>query len=432
MKLKAILIFDPCSDGHHAGYILNLFRYLHESGENYLLQLLVTEQFTEQHIDVVDYAREHLSDRVNWWTLSDQEAQSILKADSTRSRATNEWRVLSNYCSRIKHDTLLHMYADYIVYALAFKRKLPKPMVGLIFRQNPHYSSMFGTKLTLREQIMAKSKAILLQRSMRNSSLQKFLCLDPYLPEYFKNNEWANKLAHCPDPVYVEPGQSEQMPDILQFHASSKRKHLLLFGVISKRKGFAKFLEEAAALSPEYLSQLCFHVAGPTMEPEEESRLNRATTRIESQGGRVIRENHFIKDHEIPGYFNASDYIIAPYEKHIGMSAILVRAAMANKPVIASDYGLMGKIVNNYRLGTTFGPTRQQNIIQAIENIVFNESIDFDPEGSKCFREDNEASLFGKTIFGHCLTPRDTNLRAVEEPDEIQMVIEHKIASKRA
>src|SRR5690606_31092581 len=197
----------------------------------------------------------------------------------------------------------------------ALQRKLKKPISGILFRQNLHYPDMFGTSLNGSEHLKSKIKGKLLELALKNDCLKNFLSLDQYLPRYFRDKEHGSKILPCADPVYVDEDLPATEPEILAFEQPSARKRVLLFGVISSRKGFARFLRSASRLEPEVLAKLSFHIAGPTMEDEEEARITEASNLIEKKSGRIIRENRFIKDSEIPGYFASADCIAAPYQR---------------------------------------------------------------------------------------------------------------------
>lgn len=414
--MKALLIFDPSADGHHAGYILNLMRYLEDSDSDCLFQILVSDEFIAQHDDLMAFAKQRIPGKVNWWTLSPGESEAITSASSPRARGNAEWRALMRHSTSIKHDAVLHMYADYIVYPLALHRRLPKPLSGILFRQNPHYAEMFGTQLEGKEHLKSKIKGKLLELALKNECLHNFLCLDHYLPQYYDGKPKCEKLRPCADPVHVDETERIKEPEILAFEQPSTRKRVLLFGVISNRKGFGKFLRAASRLPADTLAQLSFHIAGPTMEDEEEARITESSNLIDKKSGRVIRENRFIKDDEIPGYFASADCIAAPYERHLGMSAVLVRAARAGKPVIASGFGLMGRIVEKHNLGWKLDPQAGMSTEVALTELAGNGTLKFDPASAERFSAMNTVQAFGETVLGGCHLPEPL---AAPRPEEM-------------
>jgi glycosyltransferase involved in cell wall biosynthesis len=82
------------------------------------------------------------------------------------------------------------------------------------------------------------------------------------------------------------------------------------------------------------------------------------------------------------------------------MSAIIVRSAAAGKPVLSSDFGLMGQLVRTWRLGRTIDSTNPAAIAQALTQIAEDGgAVPFDAESAARFAELNTAESFGATLF---------------------------------
>ncbi len=67
--------------------------------------------------------------------------------------------------------------------------------------------------------------------------------------------------------------------------------------------------------------------------------------------GRIISQNRYVDQDELATVLAASDLICTPYPRHIGSASIVVRAAHARRPVLASDFGWCGYIVPRFELG---------------------------------------------------------------------------------
>ena len=81
------------------------------------------------------------------------------------------------------------------------------------------------------------------------------------------------------------------------------------------------------------------------------------------------------------------------------MSGILNLAAAKQKPVISSDYGLMGELVGQYGLGVTVDSTDPQKIAGGIERILALTDADYNSLKVKQFAELNSAERFAQIIF---------------------------------
>jgi glycosyltransferase involved in cell wall biosynthesis len=171
-----------------------------------------------------------------------------------------------------------------------------------------------------------------------------------------------------------------------------------MFGVPQKRKGIYQLLE-AIALLPSHLCQkLCLLLVGPrSSDPLLQTRKAELSEALPIQ---VISHDTFVPDREIQPYFQVSDVILAPYQRHIGMSAILVRAAAATKPVLSSNYGLMGEMVKRHKLGITVDSSVPSEIAKGLAQFLLGSPTEFCEFSSmKSFAEQNSAENFASTIF---------------------------------
>ena len=103
---------------------------------------------------------------------------------------------------------------------------------------------------------------------------------------------------------------------------------------------------------------------------------------------------------EIQQYFQLADVVLALYQRHVGMSGILIRAAAANKPVLATNYGLMGEITRRYKLGIDLNARDPQAIAKGLTEFLSNPPTTFaDAHFMQQFARQNSAVNFASTIF---------------------------------
>ena len=114
----------------------------------------------------------------------------------------------------------------------------------------------------------------------------------------------------------------------------------------------------------------------------------------------IIRRNEFVPEEEVPYYFNSADYVLAPYQKHVGMSGLVIQAAAAKKPILASNYGLIGQLVIEHQLGLTCNSASPVSISQCVQQALKTPKsnlIDFDKK--QRFAQQNSSDIFAKQIF---------------------------------
>jgi glycosyltransferase involved in cell wall biosynthesis len=84
----------------------------------------------------------------------------------------------------------------------------------------------------------------------------------------------------------------------------------------------------------------------------------------------VVIRNSYIEATEVQHYYTMSDVILTTYQNHMGSSSALIRAALAKKPVLSSDFGLMGHLVRTRKLGRVCDSTSPQAIAAGIEQML--------------------------------------------------------------
>ncbi|NEP19316.1 MAG: glycosyltransferase, partial [Leptolyngbya sp. SIO4C1] len=175
---------------------------------------------------------------------------------------------------------------------------------------------------------------------------------------------------------------------------------------LTKRKGIDQVLD-AIALSPaQTCENLCLLMVGPLgAGVADKERLNTRISDLRTTSkAQIIVCDEFVADKDVQPYFQLSDFVLATYQKHVGMSNILIRAALAQKPVISSNYGLMGEVTRRFGLGLTVNSARPTEIALALTRCMTDKTeplcnlID-----TEQFGKQNSAERFSQVIFQHLL-----------------------------
>ena len=99
-----------------------------------------------------------------------------------------------------------------------------------------------------------------------------------------------------------------------------------------------------------------------------------------------------------------ADCILAPYQRHVGSSGIMVRAAAASRPVLSQSFGLMCRLTETSSLGVTCDTTSTEELPEGIHRCIHNpvESY-FDASTAREFAEANTAEAFARTLLSQIL-----------------------------
>jgi glycosyltransferase involved in cell wall biosynthesis len=240
-------------------------------------------------------------------------------------------------------------------------------------------------------------KNITLKYFVQNKNLDSLFNLDPFATNYIQKNWKTEKVIFLPDPVQVYPTTKTKLEVKLNLGIEESKTVFLLFGFLDSRKGISDMMEAIGNLSREKSKNGCLLIVGP-WEENERKLFNIQLPEIQKLTDfQIVVKDSFVKDEEIQQYFKVADYALALYHKHFGMSAIMVRAAAAQKPLIASNFGLLGKIVEENELGITV----ENDLKEKLEMLLENEISIGNKEKMKAFAELNQAENYAKVILEH-------------------------------
>jgi glycosyltransferase involved in cell wall biosynthesis len=238
---------------------------------------------------------------------------------------------------------------------------------------------------------------------MSHPQLQNLFCLDPFVVKHLAQFGSNATAIHLPDPVQIY--ETPEEPHLKKFKESlgieSGRKVFLLFGALyDGRKGIHQLLEAISMVSPTVCQKLCLLLVGQLFGTKESPIQKRIVEISSSLPVQIILRDEFIPEQDVPLYFQSADVILAPYQRHIGMSGILVQAAAAQKPLLSSDYGLMGEITRHWQLGLAVDSTVPSELAKALTRFLLEEIEGLsDRAKMKIFAEQNSSENFARLIF---------------------------------
>ena len=405
-----LMLFDLSVGGHHPSYFLYLIQHWCERQHVGQLDIIVSPAFLEKHADVVQTAEDYQCSNVRFVAIEPAEAARLKGHNSAISKAIlafKEWRLFCKYARLRQADQALLMYFDTAQVPFVFGPKPPCPVSGIYFRPTFHYSSFGQHPFRLKDRIQVLRERFNLSQLLNRAQMGKLFCLDPFVDNYI-NKQWGvDKAIRLADPVKVYDDDPTALTQLSASHnIQPDRTVFLMFGALTRRKGLDQVLDAIALLPANLCEKICLLMVGSLGSgPADKDRLkSRISTLTESTAAQAIVCDDFIPDEAVQSYFQIADFVLATYQKHVGMSGILNRAALAQKPVISSNYGLMGEVTRQFGLGLAVDSTNSTEIAQALTRCV-TESADKlgDPIKMKQFGEQNLAERFASVIFQHLL-----------------------------
>lgn len=402
------MIFSLEAGGHYPAYLRYLLQAWQKHDDLPDAAVLVSPDFARQHAELLCEFANQTQPGISFHTLPEEQYQRLNTQRNLVMRTFAKWSILGKFARQISAQHCLVMALDHFIQApLALRWRAPCTVSGIYFRSS--LVSYGSQPASIKTMIHQKRHRFLLGKSLSHPDVRTIFFLDKqaanYAQQHYSGGKRALPLADPIQVVKVDPGEVRALKAASCI--PSERKVVLFFGDLSLRKGLLNLLEALWALKPEEARQICLVVAG-RLHPADEQRINQALHDFSARSQvQVVTHLGYIPEHKVAVFFHTADLVAAPYLNHIGMSGILLQAAAATRPVITSDYGLMGQMTREFGLGAAIDVLHPELITQAIQAWLANPAtIAYQIEGMRKLVALNSVDAFTETI----LTAIRTNL----------------------
>ena len=401
-----ILVFEPMLEGHYSDYIRHLIQYAHRQNVPIKLTFLVHPEFKVRFWDAIKAECEASHECVDLIPFGPREhALCVHNRLPQGIRSLFQWFTMMKYLRRTGAVHGHFLYIDTLQLAFALRLRVPKGITlsGILFRPTVHYEQLWQTPSNFRQHLKNYRKTLLYKRMLNHPALITLFSLDPYFAEYAsKSFKRGDKVQALPEPGLFSQDLGGHRPsDTVECDIPENRTCFLLFGSLTRRKGLLQVLEALQILDSKIASKTAVVFAGKLHDEirvefgEQWSQLTSDTPELW-----MHFEDRYINPAEITDLIIRCDVVLAPYQHHVGSSNVLLWAAGAQKPVIIQDYGLIGALARDNKLGFVVDATQPQAIADAIQAYVEGDVTDFgDPKSMMQFADLRTPKYFAKTIF---------------------------------
>ncbi len=354
------------TQGHHPSYVRNFAKTWLEYEIPGDLEFLVTRNFFQLHPDVVEYVQSLANHGIRIHSLT--QSEEVRMESIFYLRYFHGWKLYCQYAKSLQCDHGLLMYSDFFQLPMLLSQRSPCPFSIIYFRPTYHYKKLSNYQPSWKEKFRATRKKWLMARILKLSKLVRVYSLDTlaidYMKQHFKTNA---SIEFLPDSFAIAP-VSTVCVDSLRSELGIDKSRMIfcLAGVLDRRKGVRELLEAAMAIPESEGKRTCVLLVGKLQPNQEQEILALLKQMKQSSAIQVLLHNEFVPDTEIQKYYELSDVILTTYQKHMGSSSALIRAALAKRPVLSSDYGLMGDVVRRRQLGLTIDTTQPEEIVRGI------------------------------------------------------------------
>jgi glycosyltransferase involved in cell wall biosynthesis len=401
-QARSVLLFDLEDIGHHAVYIRHLVSYWNAQKFPGRLVVLVTPTFLERHVAVANLAR-YKSANVEFQAISIEE-EADLRSLAKKSRLSlrfQEMRLLNHYIQRFEIDRCLIMFIDKLQIPLLSGLYPACEFSGIYFRPSFHYASFSQRPTSWSARLQSLRERVFLYRLLRHSQINRLLCLDPLVSHLINQMTKTDKALTLADPVDEQAVNQATLKRIRrELKIEPHRKIFFIFGELSGRKGIVKVLEALEILEAADRQQICLLIVGQMAKAAKIQIAEKIERLAQGHDVQIVTHCEFVPDDDVPAYFEIADVVLALYQQHVGMSGILLLAAQHQKPVLSTDYGLMGELVRRYRLGVTVDSADVSAIAGQLSQLAKSDlSAYFDSTSARRLVKENTVAQFTAAIF---------------------------------
>jgi len=247
-----------------------------------------------------------------------------------------------------------------------------RAITGILFRPSVHYPRDPDLPVSLRERLRNLRKDILYRLMFRNDAIRTVWSLDPHFPA-FAARRYSNggKVRSIGDPIRGFDTVRKEGTVSSTRASRGARTLFLIFGFLSERKGVITLVDALRRLEAGYAGSVAVIAAG-AIDPAIVAPLKEALEELRDARPEVwLRfDSRRLSTGEIAGLVAEADVVLAPYQRFVGSSGVMLWAASAGKPVITQDYGLLGRLTRDYRLGLAVDTTNASELAAAIITAV--------------------------------------------------------------
>lgn len=394
MNTPHIVLFDLNAGGHHGQYVKQLAQFWCARTFRGRLSIMVTSSLLKKHSDLVGLVEQ--CDRADIRELPECPSSGNLVQISRM-----QGQILKNSLNELKPTHCLLLDFDLFQLPLAFglRFKFPVSISGIYFRPFLHHKDLVRFRTGLGGFARLMRKRSVLAAALRNPHFKYLFSLDPYFAEEYRSS--TVRVLSLPDGIEPQVPSVSPSETRREWGVESGRRLAFFFGSLAKRKGVIQTLDAVRLLSCENQSKLCLALVGTVALADQTALMERLDILNSSSRVQLVKALRFVSDTEMINLFSASDLVLLPYQRHVGSSGILVRAAQAGKPVLGSNYGLIGRYICDFGLGIAIDSSISANIASGLSQWLESpRDFPFDAKRASAFGKHHTASRFSEVIFG--------------------------------
>jgi len=360
---RKVLIFEPDIEGHSLEWLDHLVTFAAAGNGDTEVWVAAPEELCRSLAQVT-------SSRVHFAPLTPLQRR-LCTSRRLSLAALARWWTMRRHLEQSGVDQGFFLTLDLLSLPLALGLGVGgRKLSGILFRPSVHYGEIGPYDPSWRERLRDMRKGLLYRLMLSNPAVDRVLSLDPFFPLHAHTHyRRGEKVQALPDPAHPSTAavNGEDGGDFVP----TGRVGFLLFGYLAERKGPLAVLEALALLPTEIARRTAVLFAG-RVDPLLRDRLERQQQELAAlQPDLWFRiDDRRLDRAELAALVRRSDVVLAPYQRFVGSSGVLLWAALNGRPVLAQDFGLVGRLTREHRLGISVDSSDPEQIANQIMRMV--------------------------------------------------------------
>jgi glycosyltransferase involved in cell wall biosynthesis len=392
---RKVLVFEPDAEGHSLEWLEHLIVFAAERADLSLVVLVPAPLFEPLRRAVPLVAL----GRIQVMALTPRERKLCTMRPFSLA-ALARWWTMRRYLRLSGADQGFFLGLDFLCLPLAFGLGGGgKGLSGILFRPSVHYGDIGPYVPNRGERLRDLRKTILYRAMLRNRALERVLSLDPFFPVHARAHyRGGEKVVPLPDPAHP---RIEQRTNHVPAAFPAGRIGFLLFGYLAERKGPLVVLDALRQLAPDIANRTAVLFAGKVAPELRDALAQRRESLAREQPGLWLQiDDRRLESDELAALVRQSDVVLAPYQRFVGSSGVLLWAALNGRPVLAQNYGLVGRLTREHRLGVSVDAGVPAEIAREMTRMVSDGPARFfDPEAAERFASAQTPRRFASLVL---------------------------------
>ena len=394
---REVLILEPDAEGHSQEWLQHLAEFVAANAGAPAISVVAPASLCT----ALSRSMPSVADgRIRFIALRPRELR-LCTHRSLSVSAFARWWTMRQYLNRSGADAGFFLSLDLLCLPFALGlRTRGKPIGGILFRPSVHYGALGSYRPNSGERLRDLRKQLLYRLMLRNPTIRAVLSLDPFFPAYAVSHySHGDKVRAVPDPA--EPAIEAIGHSTVVDFVPPGRTGLLLFGYLTERKGPLMVLDALRLLPARIAARVAVLFAGridPAIRDGIDARRSLLARERPELWLRI--EDRRLDRAELDLLVARSDVVLAPYQRFVGSSGVLLRAAGAGRPVLAQEFGLVGRLTRDHRLGAVADSSDPVRLAGEIESMVVRGPENFiDLSSASTFASSRTPHRFASAVF---------------------------------